>query len=610
MIMKKIRKMIALVIAMVMVLSMASLTMAAPAEVEAGTYDETLTVSGLKAGDKVTFYKVIEWVNDAEDNVKGWKATSDYASVLTEEKLTEMLLGNPNATPAVAPIGVNSDIAGDLARLATNETKVYEVTATGTSVTLNAGAENCGPGMYMALIDPVNVNDVYNPVFVSSDFNTDVAGSVSITDSYTSPDATVKSSNTSLDKTAVASEDAWDATDSAWRTTAIGDEVTFTVVTYIPVYGDVYNSPYFAVHDKLTDLDLDLDSVTVTEPADLEKSETGDYNVKSAFDGKGYTLEFSPDYLKDVTSAPRKVTIQYKAKVSTTAPLNINTEKNEVSTEFSHIPSSESDHAFKKDTTQHYTFTLDAEGLGEQEEAKGKKTSEIIKVGVDSAGNPITSETATGSYITETNKYTNPLAGAEFKLYTDSECKNEYKAKNAAGELQDPVTFVTGADGRMTITGLDAGDYYFQETKAPAGFVKDSAIHHIEIRATFDKDVEITEWTLDGKTWISDADYTALEDKTGYKSYTYKTDIINGYTVKIDGEDTAKYKFVNNSTTDAEIDWTIEPPVEIPFDIVNTKGVELPSTGGIGTTMFYIVGAVLVIGAGILLVTRRRMSAR
>ena len=46
------------------------------------------------------------------------------------------------------------------------------------------------------------------------------------------------------------------------------------------------------------------------------------------------------------------------------------------------------------------------------------------------------------------------------------------------------------------------------------------------------------------------------------------------------------------------------------FDkIENNKGAVLPSTGGIGTTIFYVIGAILVIGAGILLVTKRRMSA-
>ena len=44
-------------------------------------------------------------------------------------------------------------------------------------------------------------------------------------------------------------------------------------------------------------------------------------------------------------------------------------------------------------------------------------------------------------------------------------------------------------------------------------------------------------------------------------------------------------------------------------EIVNKKGAELPSTGGIGTTIFYIIGTLLVLGAGVLLVTRRRMRS-
>ena len=44
--------------------------------------------------------------------------------------------------------------------------------------------------------------------------------------------------------------------------------------------------------------------------------------------------------------------------------------------------------------------------------------------------------------------------------------------------------------------------------------------------------------------------------------------------------------------------------------VINEAGSVLPSTGGIGTTIFYAIGAVLVIGAGIVLVTRRRMNVQ
>lgn len=44
------------------------------------------------------------------------------------------------------------------------------------------------------------------------------------------------------------------------------------------------------------------------------------------------------------------------------------------------------------------------------------------------------------------------------------------------------------------------------------------------------------------------------------------------------------------------------------IDVVNNAGSELPSTGGVGTTIFYILGVVLVAGCGVVLVSRKRMS--
>ena len=43
--------------------------------------------------------------------------------------------------------------------------------------------------------------------------------------------------------------------------------------------------------------------------------------------------------------------------------------------------------------------------------------------------------------------------------------------------------------------------------------------------------------------------------------------------------------------------------------IVNKAGSNLPETGGTGTTLFYIVGGILVIGAAVLLITRKRMNS-
>ena len=62
--------------------------------------------------------------------------------------------------------------------------------------------------------------------------------------------------------------------------------------------------------------------------------------------------------------------------------------------------------------------------------------------------------------------------------------------------------------------------------------------------------------------------------------------------------DDVKFTFTGEYTT-----------CELSTDIVNQSGSLLPSTGGIGTTIFYVVGGILVLGAGLLLVTKRRMKS-
>ncbi len=58
---------------------------------------------------------------------------------------------------------------------------------------------------------------------------------------------------------------------------------------------------------------------------------------------------------------------------------------------------------------------------------------------------------------------------------------------------------------------------------------------------------------------------------------------------------------VAGSTTDTT-------KLSVTAEVANNTGTLLPSTGGMGTTVFYVLGAVLVVGAGVLLVTKKRMS--
>ena len=150
-----------------------------------------------------------------------------------------------------------------------------------------------------------------------------------------------------------------------------------------------------------------------------------------------------------------------------------------------------------------------------------------------------------------------PLTGAEFTLekkVKDDEAEGGYKWV--------AITSVKNEEGTtFTFSGLDDGDYRLTETTTPEGY---NTIDPIEFTIT--------------------AEHEILSDNPVLES-------LNGNAT------TGKIEFTPN-TTDGSLS----------ADVVNQSGATLPETGGMGTTIFYLLGGILVVGAGILLITRRRMS--
>jgi fimbrial isopeptide formation D2 family protein/LPXTG-motif cell wall-anchored protein len=396
--------------------------------------------------------------------------------------------------------------------------------------------------------------------------------------------------------------------DNKSGTVAVGETVTFFVTTTIPEFADNYTNPVFKVTDVLsTGLELDTNSIKVYEGtyktiAEVTAATTNntlktytatEYEVSPAATTSGYTVNFKTDYIKGLT-ANQAVTISYKAKVTSDAAKSVNEEDNTVTVNYSNNPSDTTGLGIAKDKTNHYTFDIDGDLWGEQP----YKATEVVKVGVDENGNEIT-ETIT----LDNGKTVGALQGAEFKLYTDAACTQEYTTTDT--KYTSPI--VTDAQGRMTIKGLDAGTYYIKETKAPDGYIMDPNPHTIVIDATIES-VEVTElYDTSAKAFVTTANENTIEVK-------YSVPTLKSYKVTIDGTETASYTIQTDATSTKILSQSAGDTV-VGTDnnsgkIKNTKGLELPSTGGVGTTMMYMFGAIFVMFAGVLLVSKRRMSVR
>lgn len=167
------------------------------------------------------------------------------------------------------------------------------------------------------------------------------------------------------------------------------------------------------------------------------------------------------------------------------------------------------------------------------------------------------------------------LAGAEFKLMNANKTKyaivENGKVTGWTENEKQGTVLTSDNNGLFTVTGLDDNKYYLKETKAPDGYntLKDPI--EFVIQAT----------TANNQEWGGSASSAFTKLEIGLKN------------------NKGEFEYTDGTTDDGRVSMTVK----------NNKGSLLPSTGGIGTTIFYIVGVVLVLGAGVLLVTKKRMNA-
>lgn len=439
-------------------------------------------------------------------------------------------------------------------------------------------------GTWMILVTPSAENPTksYNPMIVSVYYtltgtghnNTPVAGSVDANQSWKleATKAYMKSNNTENqeDKTVTKPTD------------EVNKVVEFKLTGVIPSYSkEYYTKPVYELTDTIQngleyvtkgskDADekvgyANLDqaglkgAMTVTpspdvaDPAGKITLTDNDYTITytpAAGDTKeSFKISFAPTFIQSVadkTEAQRKVTVTYYAQITDDAITQLG--KNEFKITYSNGPGENQNAETKGDDEYVYTLSLDG----------------VLKK-VDEADNSKT------------------LSGATFTLYTD-EALTETTAFGTSA--------ATGDDGNIQFKGLD-GDktYYLRETIAPAGYSLNATVYKIEF---FDLQFE-----------------TDTAGNSANKLKTYKVRATPGVVKDVEstGGGTVKKWEANgeNKFESEAINYGATANLTNAYPIKDTKLSSLPSTGGIGTTIFTIGGcALMIIAAGLYFATRRK----
>lgn len=312
--------------------------------------------------------------------------------------------------------------------------------------------------------------------------------------------------------------------EESWQDSAdydIGDHVPYQLTATLPDNVSNYTSYTLKFVDTMSrGLTYDADSAEVFvngKSAGKLEPTSANYSGDDDRYTDGTVLTWNFDNIK---AAPYNagnnavITIKYTAKLNNNAVMGSAGNPNKMHIEFSNNPNGEGTGKTPDDTNIVFTYKVVVNKVDEDKK---------------------------------------PLAGAQFTL----------QKKQANGSWED-IGSATVSENQATFTfsGLDDGDYKLIETVTPDGY---NDIADIEFTITAEHDI-----------LSNDPRLTSLTGDTTTGEITFTPNTSNG-----------------SLTTDVE----------------NKSGAELPETGGMGTTIFYVLGAILVIGAGVLLIARRRTDS-
>ncbi len=383
----------------------------------------------------------------------------------------------------------------------------------------------------------------------------------------TAPTATI---NPKLDAPSVDKKIVEDDQKVEANSAAIGDNISYEVTSKVPNMTG-YNKYYFILNDTMSK-GLTFNGDVSIKVGSTELIKDNDYTVASSVASETgittITITFK-NFINYTVGAD--IVVTYSATLNENADLTQTGNINNVNLTYSNNPNfnyagesgtpekDEPTGTTPNSTTKTYSTGLKLTKVDSSQNpltgAKFQIAGEALKVVLINKESYVLSENGT-YYMLKDGTFTKTAPADESNESYDS-ITNKYTkittvTKNTVTTPINTSAYVD-SNGVLTFEGLGAGTYTITELIAPSGYNMLKSSITITITSAP---------TLSGCTW------TVKNGETGLTA--------------------------NNNL--------------YSFSVVNTTGTELPTTGGIGTTIFYVAGSLLVLGAVVLLVTKKRMN--
>ena len=366
---------------------------------------------------------------------------------------------------------------------------------------------------------------------------------------------------------------------------SIGDKVTYTVTVGIPTYPAGATNKTFYMGDKMSNgLTFDDASLKVyTDEARKNLLDSEAYTVEKKEDTTNATFYVNFDYDKVVAAGATTLYVVYDAYINENAQVGTVGITNEAKLYYTSNP-------FDGETWE-------PGHDGEEANGEASDTATVYTYGL-----------VIKKY--ETANENKVLANATFEVYKASDVTNEGAGATVNSGAKPIATITTDATGYIALNGLAKGTYYLKETKAPSGYNLLTELVQVELTNPTSKITTTNNYKYTSNIEEAMMDVQAQRINNNKVEYAW----LQKDSTKVTwAENKPDHTYLPAYLLSTETSVSNSDDGEAGYEIAkveNSTGAQLPSTGGAGRKVFYIAGPILMVGAGVIFVTRKRMEGK